>query len=125
MQSITKGLVVVATDAELLNEHYYRRLWIAARNTRISRRDWLDALADCMRDTHNLDIRYSSGEPYPIPHIDDLMGEDPENRWMSHFLRSDPSGERPYARSRKLERLRLLDLYFRITHPGIAQHFGK
>ena len=121
----SKRVVVVATDAELLSEHYYRRLWIAARNIKISRREWLDELANCLRDTHDLDIRYPYGEPYTIPFVDDAMGDDPDNRWMSDFLRSDPSGAKPSTRSRKLERVRLIDLYFRITHPRIARHFGR
>lgn len=119
----SKQVVVVATDAELLSEHYYRRLWMAARNIKISRREWLDELADCLRDTHDLDIRYPYGEPYVIPFVDEAMGDDPDNRWMSDFLRSDPSGSRPSTKSRKLERVRLIDLYFRITHPRIARHF--
>lgn len=121
----SKRLVIVATDAELLSEHYYRRLWMAARNIKISRREWLDVLADCLRDTHDMYICYPYGEPYVIPFVDDVMGDDPDNRWMSDFLRSDPSGSKPSARSRKLERVRLIDLYFRITHPKIARHFGR
>ena len=121
----SKRLVIVATDAELLSEHYYRRLWIAARNIKISRREWLDELANCLRDTHDIDIRYPYGEPYIIPFVDEAMGDDPDNRWMSDFLRSDPSGVKPSTRSRKLERVRLIDLYFRITHPRIARHFDR
>lgn len=70
-------------------------------------------------------IRYPYGEPYVIPFVDEAMGDDPDNRWMSDFLRSDPSGSKPSARSRKLERVRLIDLYFRITRPKIARHFGR
>ncbi len=120
-----KRQVVIATDAELTGEHYYRRLWMAARNIQISRRGWLNELADCLRDTHDVEIRYPSGQSYPIPYVDELMGDDPDNRWMSDFLRSDPSGARPRSRSRKLERVRLIDLYFRIKYPKIAQHFGR
>lgn len=121
----SKRVVIVATDAELLSEHYYRRLWMAARNIKISRRKWLDVLADCLRDSHDLDIRYPYGEPYEIPFVDEAMGDDHDNRWMSDFLRSDPSGSKPSARSRRLERVRLIDLYFRIAHPKIARHFGR
>ncbi|MEW8626262.1 MAG: hypothetical protein AB2551_10960 [Candidatus Thiodiazotropha sp.] len=120
-----KRLVVVATDAELLSEHYYRRLWMAAKNVPVSRRGWLEELANCLRDTGDVSIRHPSGQPYTIPYVDELMGDDPDNRWMSGFLRSDPTGTWPRARSRKLERVRLIDLYFRIKHPNIARHFGR
>ena len=57
--------VYVATNAELMNEHYYRRLWIAVRNISIPRRDWLDGLdglADAFRDA-DVELLYKSGEP--------------------------------------------------------------
>ena len=119
-----KRVVFVATDSEILNEHYYRRLWIAAKNVDISRRDWLDEIADCLRDSYDVKILYQSGEPYSIPYVDDIF-EDDDMRWMGHFLQANPCGNFPRTRSRKLERVKLIDLYFRINHPNIAQHFGR
>ena len=119
-----KRVVYVATDAEILNEHYYRRLWIAAKNVEVSRRDWLDEIADCLRDTCDIEILYSSGKSYPIPYVDDVF-DDGEMRWMGEFLRGRCCGNRPRTTSRKIERVKLIDLYFRIKHPTIAQHFGR
>ena len=119
-----KRVIIVATKAELLSEPYYRRLWIATRNVGISRRDWLDEIADCFRDYDGLS-RYPSGEPYPIPFVDDVFGDDPDVRWMSDYLATDESGLSPRTITRKMERVQLIDLYFRIGHPLIARHFGR
>lgn len=129
MLSKPKKTIYVATTAELMNEHYYRRLWIAIRNLSeqvpISRREWLNVLADCFRDTYDVEILLRSGKPYCIPCVDEAFGDDPDNRWFSDFLKSDPAGTRPRAKSRKLERVQLLDLYCRLRHPNVARHFGR
>ena len=108
----------------ILSEHYYRRLWLAVRNTNIPRRDWLDELADTFRDFDGV-IVTPLGQPYDLPMIDDVFGDDFEMRWMGYYLQPDESGMRPRSKCRKIERLQLLDLYFRIKHPKIAQHFDK
>lgn len=107
----------------LFSEHYYRRLWLATRNVNVARRDWLDELADTFRDFPG-DIVTASGHPYDLPFVDDVFGDDTEMRWMGYYLKSDDSGLFPKTKCRKLERLQLLDLYFRIKYPKIAQHFG-
>jgi len=119
-----KRVVRVATTAELRNPHYYRRLWVAARNTEVSRRKWIDVLADCFRDTE-CHIVYPSGAPFPIGDLDALFGDDPDGRWFSYYLKSDPSGSIPSTTSRKLERVQIIDLYFRLMYPHIAVHFGR
>ena len=117
-----KRIVRVATMAELTNPHYYRRLWIAARNIPIGRRKWLDELAACFRDCE-CTIVYPSGQPFPIPFIDELMGDDPDCRWLGYYLRADPTGTMPSTMSRKLERVQILDLYFRIRYPAYRATF--
>ena len=124
MQTQTKRTVILATSAELMNEHYYRRLWIAVRNMEVPRREWLDELANTFRDYDGV-VLYTSGQTYQVPFVDEVFGDDPDMRWLSYYLKSDPSGNRPQSRSRKLERLQILDLYFRIKHPDIAAHFGR
>ena len=119
-----KKVVRVATTAELRNPHYYRKLWIAARNLDIPRRAWLDVLADCFRDAEH-HIVYTSGEPFELPDIDELFGDDPDGRWFSYYLKSDPSGSLPLATSPKFERVQIIDLYFRLMYPNIAAHFGR
>jgi len=117
-------VVTVATKSELLNEHYYRRLWLAARNISIPRRGWLDEIADCFCQYRG-SIVYRSGELFPIPLVDNVFGDDFDMRWLSTYLGADESGTSPNIISRKLERLQLIDLYFRIQHPHIANHFGR
>jgi hypothetical protein len=108
----------------LLGEHYYRRLWLATRNVEISRRDWLDELADTFRDFQGT-IERPNGEAYELPLVDDVFGDDEEMRWLGYYLKPDTSGLYPRSKSRKVERLQLLDLYFRIKHPNVAKHFSN
>ncbi len=126
MHYTNRGIICVATDTELHNEHYYKRLWIAARDlsAQISRRQWLDEISNCLRDCE-AEIVYAVGEPYPIPLVDDVFGNDADMRFISAYLKSAPREERPFSKSRKIERLRLIDLYFRINYPEIAWHFGR
>ncbi|MCF6319725.1 MAG: hypothetical protein L3J83_10700 [Proteobacteria bacterium] len=124
MQCKKKRVIIVATKEELLNKHYYRRLWLAARNMSIPRRGWLDEIADCFCQYRGT-IVYRSGEPFPIPFVDDVFGDDMDMRWLSNYFGSDESGTAPRVISRKIERLQLIDLYFRIKHPNLAQHFGR
>ena len=114
-------IVVVATDQELPDKHYYRRLWIAARNYDISRRRWLDAIAAAIYEFRG-HILKSDGSPWPIPEVDDVMGE-AGGRWISYWF-EESDGE-PKREVRCLERVRLFDLYFRIAHPDIARHFAR
>ena len=126
MQCKKKRVIIVATKSELLNEHYYRRLWLAARNISIPRRGWLDEIADCFCRFRGT-IICRSGKPYQIPFVDDVF--DTENnsdmRWMSYYLKADESKITPFTISRKVERLRLIDLYFRIEFPKMAEKFGR
>lgn len=108
----------------LLSEHYYRRLWLAVINVELPRRDRLDELADTFRDFGGVVVT-PEGKPIELPLVDDAFGNDADMRWMGYYLRPDDTGEYPFSFSRKVERLQLLDLYFRIKHPQIARHFRK
>lgn len=116
--------IKLTAPSTLLSEHYYRRLWLAIRNLSIPRREWLDELADTFRDYEG-DILTAGNRPYELPLIDEAFGDDFEMRWLGYYLRPDATGHFPRSKSRKVERLQLLDLYFRIKHPQIAQHFAK
>lgn len=116
--------IILTEPVLLLSEHYYRRLWLAVRNMNIPRRQWLDELADCFRDTED-NIYQANGNVYEIPFIDDAFDNDPDMRWLGYYLEADDSGRNPRIKSRKIERLQLLDLYFHIKHPKIARHFNR
>ena len=119
-----KRKLTLTHPATLLSEHYYRRLWLATRNVDIPRRDWLDELADTFRDFDGV-IFTPNGQCYELPLVDEVFGDDTDMRWMGYFLKPDISGFYPHSRTRKIERLQLLDLYFRIKHPHIAKHFNR
>ena len=98
--------------------NYYRRLWMAVRSVEIARRTWLDTLADCFLAYDRLDgiLLWPDGRDYELPDIDEVFNSDDTSlRWFGYFFATaDDTHQNPLHRSRKLERLRLLDLYFRI-----------
>lgn len=98
---------------------YKKRLWLAARNMNISRRRWPDVIADAIYNFEGY-IVIDNGMLWPIPDVDNVLG-DP--RWFSYYF-EEVEGE-PRREVRLIERLRLLDLYFKIKHPNIARHFDK
>lgn len=117
-------IIYVATDTQLNDPQYYRRLWLATRNIDIARRDWLDAIADAIRDFDGA-IAVAPDIPYRVPCIDRTFGDDPDVRWLGYFLAANDNGNNPKYFTRKLERLRLIDLYFRIRRADIARHFNR
>lgn len=119
-----KSVIKLTPASVLLSEKYYRRLWLAVRNMDISRRDWLDIIADMFRDFDG-EIVQEDGALYDIPLVDDVFGSDNHMRWLGYFLEADNDDAIPRFQSRKIERLQLLDLYFRIKHPRIAKHFSR
>lgn len=124
MNHQTRQKLKLTHPVVLLSEHYYRRLWLATKNSDVPRRVWLDELANTFRD-FNGEILTPDGQPYDLPFIDDVFGDDYEMRWMGYYLKPDVSGVYPKSKTRKVERLQLIDLYFRLKHPQIARHFSK
>jgi len=118
---LNETLIFVTTDDELKDEHYYRRLWIVARNLKIPRRGWPDAISCFFRDLdiNGIEICHYNLEPYDIPFIDDYL-TDPECRWLSDFFQADESGNRPKRQSRKYELLRIIDVFIRGAYPKLA-----
>lgn len=120
----SKYKIALTHPSILLSEHYYRRLWLAVRNVKITRRDWLDEIADLLRDYDGC-IFTPRGHPYEPPLVDEIFGDDIDMRWLGYYLKPDITGYYPRIRSRKIERLQLLDLYFKIKYPDIAVNFEK
>jgi len=80
-------------------------------------------MAGCYSRRHNNFEGYiviDNGMVWPIPDVDNVLG-DP--RWFSYYF-EEVEGE-PRREVRLIERLRLIDLYFKIKHPNIARHFDK
>lgn len=113
-------IIVYIVSIGILNDPVYKkRLWLAARNMGISRRNWPNVIADAIYNFRGI-ILLPSGIRWPIPDIDSVMG-DP--RWLSYYF-EELNGD-PRRGVILLERLRILDVYFKIKHPKIAKHFNK
>lgn len=115
-------VICVATNDQLTNAAYLRRLWIAARNLAISRRKLIDQMAATIYDFRGR-IIWPNGIKWVIPDIDDLF--DIDGRWISLWLEESDGEPKRQPRSTSIEKLRMIDLFFRIRYPDIARHFGK
>lgn len=121
MNGSKKNRVIVIEAREALERpSFKKRVWLAARNMKISRREWPDVIADAIYNFDG-DIMVGNGMRWPIPDVDNVLG-DP--RWFSYYFEADDEGE-PRRNVRLLERVRLISLYFKIAHPEISSHFGK
>lgn len=120
MKSRKKRTVFVTEAEKFKNPRYTTRLWMASRNMKISRRTWPDEIADALYNFDG-DIMVGNGMRWPIPDVDKVLGD---TRWFSYYFEEDDDGE-PRREVRLIERLRLIDLYFKIKYPLIARHFDK
>lgn len=120
MVSKLKDTVMVARKEDLNNKSYQKRLWLAARNMPYSRREWMNRISSAIYEFKG-EILCPYNRLWPSPDIDDVIGDD--GRWLSYYF-EETEGE-PKRSVRKIEALRLIDLYFRIKHPHIARHFGR
>ena len=117
-----KVSVFIESTESIRRDSFQHRLWLATRNMNISRRKWPDAIADAIYNYKgDIFISKDSRMLWPIPVIVEVWG-DP--RWLSYFLEMGKNGERRRGVI-MLERLRLIDLYFKIKHPAIAKHFSR
>lgn len=126
MSTYLKNLIIiVATNQELYNEHYYRRLWVVARNLKIGgRRKILDVISLALFKYQGK-ILNSNGTVFEIPDIDEVFGDDPDVRWLSYYFKADKTGDKPNTISRKFQRVQLIDLYIRITRPEMAKNIAR
>lgn len=111
------GIVIVATNIELDNQVYRRRLTIAVQNTATGQRDWPTVIQDMLlyADMKGITIRYSFGKPFRIPLVDDVWNDN--ERYIREFLAS--------TRCEYPDKDRLIDLYFRVMMPDVARHFSR
>ncbi len=119
--------VVTAAPALLLMKRsYYWRLAVATANLGMSRRKLADEIVEAIF-FYEGEILWPDGTPFDPDDtfFDDLFGNDGGFRWLSSFmaLKTTPPKRAPQARV--LERLRMIDLFFKIKHPSIARHFGR
>lgn len=107
----------VAADHQLVSKSFYTaRVWKPAREAHKDLRGrgaWPDALTLILE--YDGRLYFLDGRPYHPPDIDDVF-TDPQNRWMSRFLKTNASGDAPAHFCRDLERLRMIELYCRLRH---------
>lgn len=107
----------VASNAYLLNRDFYiHRVWSPARLMREKiggRTMWVTAL-ELIYDFDG-QLFFGSGKPYSCPNIDQIFGYG-DNRWIDNFLQADQTGLAPRVYARQFERLRLIELYCRLSH---------
>lgn len=114
--------VAVASNSELLDPPYRRRLWVAAKNLPISRRKLMNRMAAAIYDFRG-HITWADGSSWPIADVDDLF--DIDGRWISLWLEEHEGQPKRQPRLSSLEKLRVIDLFFRIEYPERAALFGK
>lgn len=119
------GTLVVACDHALSQKSFVRRLALALKASKLSRRKTLDWMADVIFLQHDTLIIWPDGRIFDVSDtdIDDLFGVD--GRWLSEFIKLADTDLKQRPQKRVLARLRLLDLAFKIARPETAWHFGR
>jgi len=121
------GAVIAACDQELFRKTYISRLRLGTAELGLSRREVLDWVASTVLFYEGT-IYFRSGAVWAIEDCEiDLAFSDADMRWLSGFMTLDVGAALPKRRPQRriLERLRLLDLAFRIAKPDLARHFGR
>ena len=123
-----KRVILVATNKDLADEHYYRRLWITMRNLSdmydISRRQWVSLSIATFRDaSESLELRWPNGMPY-VPPDWGVCFKDGDARWFSYYLEEGCNGS-PKRRFKLFSRLRVFDAVIRVRWPHIAKRIRE
>lgn len=113
-------VVVVASDRQLRRRSHFQRLAIATAAMEVSRRELINVISDEIYAFKGK-ILWDDGRPYDVPDVDDAFGNDGSFRWVSDFIRFAEEAPKQMPQGRIMERLRLIDLYFRIRHPERAR----
>jgi len=118
--------VAVASDAQLSRKSHVQRLAMAARALELPRRAIPDWIADQLFGFEGV-IVWPDGKPFELSDtaIDETFNDDGSFRWLSDFLRFAEAEPRQRPQARVLNRLRLIDLAFRIAHPDRARLIGR
>lgn len=112
--------VVVASDTALRSLSHFQRLSIATAALEVSRRELPNLIADTIYNFEGK-IVWPNGTTYDLPDVDDAFGGEGSFRWVSDFIRFAEVPPRQHPQRRVIERLRLIDLYFRIAYPERAR----
>jgi len=118
--------VVVASYAQLGRKSHVQRLAMATRALELPRRAIPDWIADQVYGFEG-EILWPDGAPFVVTDtaIDEAFNDDGSFRWLSDFLRFADTEPRQRPQARVLDRLRLIDLAFRIAKPDQARLIGR
>lgn len=121
-----KRTVIVASDAELLRRSHFQRLATATRALGISRREIPNWIADTIYGFRGR-ITWPDGKPFEVDDedIDAAFNDDGSFRWLSGFMYFDSTDPKQNPQRRILNRLRLIDLAFRISSPVRAGFIAR
>lgn len=112
--------VTVASDRQLRRRSHFQRLAIATAALEVSRRELINVISDEIYAFDGV-IFWPDGRAFEIPDIDEAFGTDGSFRWVSDFIRFADEPPRQLPQARVVDRLRMIDLYFRIKHPERAR----
>ncbi|WP_334150768.1 hypothetical protein [Hyphomicrobium sp.] len=116
----THTTVCVAPDHALRRRSHFQRLAIATAALEVSRRELINVIADTIYGFKG-EIVWPDGMRYDPPDVDEAFGDDGSFRWVSDFIKFADVPPRQHPQRRIIERLRLIDLYFRIAYPERAR----
>jgi len=121
-----KRKVILATNRELCRRSHFQRLAIASRALNLPRREFPNWMADTIFGFEG-EFFSSEGDAFDVDDedIDAAFNDDGSFRWLSDFLVFADLPPRQRPQWRIIERLRLIDLAFRIAHPERAAWIAK
>lgn len=106
------GSILVPANCQLTDRLSYIELaWQPARREapRLGgRKNWPRALE--LNAIYTTRLYFPDGSRYQTPDVYAIF-PDPDNRWMTNFLRADRTGEAPASPSKLFERVRMISVY--------------
>jgi len=121
-----KRRITVACNDMLSRRSHVQRLAVASRALGLSRREFPNWMADVIFGFEG-EIDWPNGDVFDVEDedIDAAFNDDGSFRWLSDFLAFADLEPRQRPQWRILERLRLIDLAFRIAYPDRAKWIAK
>ncbi len=118
--------ITVACNDMLSRRSHVQRLAIASRALGLSRREFPNTMADVIFGFEG-EVSWPNGDVFVVEDedIDAAFNDDGSFRWLSDFLAFADLAPRQRPQARILERLRLIDLMFRIAYPERAKWIAK
>lgn len=109
---VARDHILVPANYQLVDLEFYVE-WAfhpARREARRigGRKGWFTALK--MTTGYKGRLFFPDGTAYDVPDVHDIF-VDPDNRWMTNFLKADHTGEAPASPSRLYERVRMISAY--------------